>query len=377
MLKNDGVLPLDSDADVLVTGPNADDLTAQVGGWSLLDPSDGTTLVEGIDAAGDGTVQYEPGAGRRDGAEDSAAGRDSAAAAAGDSAAAAAGDSAAAAAGDSAAAAAADADVAVVALGEGWYIHEFGPSELAETAPGAFPSRHHFGLPDDQRDLLRAIHGTGTPTVLVLSAGRPLPIPWAAEHLPAVLFTPPSGSEGGAALADVLFGAEPGGALPISMPRSAAHLPTHHDYVRHPHPIGDHEHPSSYDPLYPFGHGLSYGDVVVTGATVSETTVSPGERVTVSATVENRADRPGSRVVQAYLRDEYASRAQPVRELCGFERVDLDAGASTEVEMVVSPAAMGVVGPDGGRTIEPGGFTVTVGLSAVDPDATRAGFSVA
>jgi beta-glucosidase len=361
LLENDGLLPLDADADVLVTGPNADDLTAQVGGWSVLDPTEGTTLRAGLEAASEGTVTYEPGVTHRETA---------------DSAAAAAADSAAAAAVDSAIAAARDADVAVVALGEGWYLHEFGPSEMSGSEPGAFPSRHDFGLPDAQSTLLRAIHETGTPTVLALVSGRPLPIPWAAEHLPAVVFTPPGGTEGGAALADVLFGAEPGGSLPISVARSAAHLPTHHDYVRHPHPIGDHEHPPSYDPLYAFGHGLSYADVAVTDATLSAATVAPGESVTVSATVENRGDRPGSQVVQAYLRDEYASRARPVRELCGFERVDLDPGAATTVDLVVSPSAMGVVDSDGARTIEPGEFTVSVGLSATDAEAVSVGFVV-
>ncbi|WP_152043287.1 beta-glucosidase [Salinigranum salinum] len=359
LLQNDGLLPLDTGTDVLVTGPNADDLTAQVGGWSVRDPSEGTTLVEGLDAAG-GTVTHEPGVTHRDA----------------DAGAAAATDSDVGAAIDRAAAAAADADVAVVALGEGWYIHEFGPSELAGTTTGAFPSRHHFGLPDAQSDLLRAVHETGTPTVLVLVAGRPLPVPWAADHLPTILFTPPGGTEGGAALADVLFGAEPGGALPISIPRSTAHLPTHHDYVRHPHPIGDDEHPPSYDPLYPFGHGRSYADLAVTDATVPDGTVTAGDPVTVTATVENRSDRAGSQVVQAYLRDEYASRAQPVRELCAFERVELDAGKTTRIDLRVPPATMGVVDSDGDRTIELGAFTLSVGRSATDPRARRVEFTV-
>ena len=345
LLENDGLLPLDGDEDILLTGPNADDRTAQVGGWSILDPSEGVTLRAALaDAA---AVTYEPGV-THDGDEDI----------------------------DAAVDAARDADVAVVALGEGWYLHEFGPSDMSRTATGRFPSRHHFELPRPQRDLLEAVHATGTPTVLVLSSGRPLPLPWAADTLSAVLFTPPSGTEGGRALADVLLGAEPGGALPISFARSAAHLPTHHDYVRHPCPIGAHEHPPSYDPLYAFGHGLSYADVAVTEATVSAETIEAGESVSVSVTVENRSDRTGDQVVQAYLRDEYASRAKPVRELCAFERVELDAGASTQVELSVEPDAMGVVGPDGERTVEPGEFTLSLGRSATDAEAVQRTFSV-
>jgi beta-glucosidase len=347
LLQNDGALPLDEGADVLVTGPTADDRTAQVGGWSVRDPSEGATLRESVEAVSEGTVTYEPGV-THEGERDV----------------------------DAAVEAARDADVAVVALGEGWYLHEFGPSEMARTETGAFPSRHHFELPDPQRALLKAVHDTGTPTVLVLSAGRPLPVPWAAEHLPAVLFTPPGGTEGGRALADVLFGAEPGGSLPVSFARSAAHLPVHHDYVRHPCPIGREEHPPSYDPLYPFGHGLSYATFSLGDLSLSETSVTPGDPVDVSVTVENTGDRPGEQVVQAYLRDEYASRAKPVRELCAFERVELDAGASTEVEMTVDPAAMGVVDSEGERTVEPGAFTLTVGRSATDSEAIQVEFSV-
>jgi beta-glucosidase len=209
----------------------------------------------------------------------------------------------------------------------------------------------------------------------VLSSGRPLPVPWAAERLPALLFTPPGGTEGGRALADVLFGAEPGGSLPVSVARSAAHLPVHHDYVRHPHPIGDDDHPPSYDPLYPFGHGLSYADLAVTELRVEPDRIAPGESVSASVTVENRSDRSGSQVVQAYLRDEYASRARPVRELCAFERVELDAGTSAVVDLAVPPAAMATVEPDGSRTVEPGTFALTVGLSSTD-DATTVSVTV-
>jgi beta-glucosidase len=350
LLENDGVLPLSGEEDVLVTGPNADDLTAQVGGWSLLNPSVGETLREALEATADGTVTYEPGV-THDAAVD---GKDI----------------------DAAVETAADADVAVVALGEGWYLHEFGPSELGGSKTGAFPSRHHFELPEAQRALVEAVHETGTPTVLVLSSGRPLPIPWAAGHLSAVLFTPPGGTEGGQALAEILSGAEPGGALPISVPRSAAHLPTHHDYVRHPCPIGADEHPPSYDPLYPFGHGLSYAAFSVSNPTLSEATVEAGDPVTVTVTVENTADRAGEQVVQAYLRDEYASRAQPVRELCAFERVELDAGATRDVALTVEPSAMAVVDSSGEKTVEPGEFTLTVGRSATDSEAVSVEFSV-
>jgi len=112
---------------------------------------------------------------------------------------------------------------------------------------------------DAQRELVQAIHETGTPTVGVLITGRPLIVDWMAEHVPAILMAYYPGSEGGHAIAETLFGDnEPSGRLPVTMPSDEGDLPQHHDFQRQPRPIGDDEHPETYDPLYPFGHGLSY-----------------------------------------------------------------------------------------------------------------------
>lgn len=335
LLKNDGLLPLTGDEDVLVTGPNADDIVNQFGGWSADEPdgTTGVTLREGlVDALGEDRVAHEPGATVNEPVDVEAAAR-----------------------------AAADADVAVVALGENWYIHEFGPRDQAGTETGAFPTRSELRLPDAQRDLVRAVHGTGTPVVGVLVSGRPLVVDWMDEHVPAILMAYYPGSRGGAALADVLLGAEPGGRLPISVPRSPADLPVHHDHLRQPRPIGDAEHPDSYDPLYPFGHGLSYADVEYRDLSLSADAVDADGSVDVEVTLANVGDRPSEEVVQVFVRDEYSSRVVPERQLRGFERVEVAPGEERAVAVPIDAADLGVVRADGRRHTEAGAFDVLVG----------------
>ena len=339
LLKNEGVLPLAAGADrLLVTGPNAHDRLSQAGGWSVEDPDAlaGATVREALaETFADASVAYEPGT-------DVGA----------------------------AAAAAADADAAVVVLGEGWYIHEFATAGQ-KASPEEFPSRVRLDLPDSQRGLLRAVHETGTPTVLVLVAGRPLAIPWAAENVPAILWACFPGTEGGRALADVLSGeCDPGGRLPISIPRSAGHLPTRHDHLPHPYPVGEANHVPSYDPLFGFGEGRSYTDFAYTDLSVSPERTSIDGTVEVHATVENVGDRVGEEVVQFYLRDDVSSVIRPTRELCGFERVRLSPGGDRTVGVRLGAADLGVVRDDGGTAVEPGSFTVTCADRSVSFEVT-------
>ncbi|QIB74454.1 glycosyl hydrolase [Halogeometricum borinquense] len=330
LLKNDGVLPLsESLDDVLVTGPNADDLHHQFGGWSVMDDSGltGVTVREGIEAiVGEEAVTYEPGAGITE-TEDVAA----------------------------AAGAAEDADAAVVVLGEDWYLHEFGPQQM-NRATGEFPTRTQLGLPAAQRELLEAVQTTGTPTVLVLVSGRPLSIPWADEHVPGILMAYYPGMDGGTAVAETLFGRHnPSGRLPISVPRSVGHLPTRYNYLRHPTPIGADEHPDSYDPLYAFGHGLSYTDFEVTDLSLSSSTVGPAGTVTVEVTVENTGDRDGTKAVDLFVEDVVSSRVTPVREHVGFEKTTVETGESATLSMSVPVERLAVHGRDYER-VEPGEF---------------------
>ena len=341
LLQNDDdLLPFDPDVDeVFVTGPNADALSHQVGGWSVSEDDDlnGITVREGIESVvgDDTTVTYEQGATIDDPADPRAA-----------------------------VDAAADADVAVVVLGENWYIHEFGMQEI--TGPtDRFPKRTQLSLPDAQRELMKAVVATDTPTAVVFVTGRPLATPWARENVPAVLQAYYPGADGGQAVAEALFGEiNPSGKLPISVPRSTGHLPVRHNYLPNPSPIGADEHEPSYDPLWAFGHGLSYTDFEYRDLSLSAQSVTADGSVTVAVEVANVGDRAGDEVVQLFGRREYSSVVTPVRELVGFERVGLKAGESATVEFDLPASAFSVFQPDGSRVVEPG--TVTVECDSLD-----------
>ncbi|MFC7097138.1 glycoside hydrolase family 3 N-terminal domain-containing protein [Halobaculum marinum] len=346
LLQNDGdLLPFDPEADeVLVTGPNADSLVNQVGGWSLKEEHelDGTTVREGVEAVtgADTTVRYERGAGI-DEPDDVAAAADAAAAAA----------------------------AAVVVLGENWYIHEFGPQDV--TGPtDQFPNRAEIDLPDPQRELLEAVVDTGTPTALVLVTGRPLAISWAADTVDAILQAYFPGAEGGRAVAETLFGeVNPSGKLPMSVARSAGHLPVRHNRLPNPHPIGEDEHLSSYDPLWPFGHGLSYTEFEYRDLSVDAESLAADGSVTASVTVANTGERAGDEVVELFGGRDHATVVTPVEELVGFERVSLDPGEETTVDLSVSADAFGVVQPDGSRRFESGPITLRCDELAATVDA--------
>lgn len=348
LLSNDGTLPLSKGANVLLTGPNADAPVAQLGGWSV-PSSDGTDIVtikDGLEAVSEGTVSYERGTGINTVEPDER---------------------------EAAVRAAKTADVAVVALGENWYIHEFGPSELSGTERGDFPTRHRLELPEAQQDLLTAIAETGTPIVGVLVTGRPLAVPWLAEHAAGLLLAYYPGTMGGQAVAETIYGDnEPSGRLPISIPRSAAHLPTRFNHFPHPTPIGAAEHPSSYDPLFGFGAGESYTTFDFGTLEVPETPIGPTETAAVSVPVENTGDRRGTTVVQLYLTDEPGSTVTPVRQLRGFKRVTLEPGESTTVSISIAVDSLsrtrrrGEPAVSGAYTVEVEGQTAVLTVAESD-----------
>lgn len=346
LLKNDDTLPFDPSVDeVFVTGPNADTLAHQFGGWSSVEDPEppATTVREGVESvvSTDTTVTYERGTAIND-ALDIDAARD----------------------------AAERADTAIIAIGEGKYVHEFG-EQFGEDGPDEFPKRMQLDLPDAQRDLVRTVLETGTPTAVVLISGRPLAIRWVAEHAPALLMAYYPGTDGGQAIAEALFGEyNPGGALPVSIPRSTGHLPSRFNYLPRPRPVGheseDGTHLDTYDPLFPFGHGLSYTEFEYDDLSLSTETMGPKGSVDVSVVVKNVGDRPGDATVDLFVTDEYSSRVTPVRELVGFDRVSLDPGESKTVTFTVDAAAdLGIEQTDGHRFAEPGEFTFRVeGLEA-------------
>ena len=220
------------------------------------------------------------------------------------------------------------AEVAVVVAGE-WQ------SMIGEAA-----SRSSLELPGRQLELLQAVVGTGTPTVLLVMNGRPLDLRWAAEHVPAILDIWYPGTQGGAAVAKLLFGeVSPSGKLPFSWPRTVGQVPVIYSHSRSHEPQNQGrrywDEPST--PLFPFGHGLSYGRFSYSDLTVDRPSIPPEGTVTVSVQVTNTSDREAAEVVQLYLHQRHGSASRPVRELKGFQRVTLASQASQQVQFTIGP----------------------------------------
>ena len=224
-----------------------------------------------------------------------------------------------------------NADVIVMVLGE------------TATMAGEAASRASLDLPGRQEELLKAITALGKPIVIVLLNGRPLSINWAAEHVPAILEAWEPGTEGGHAVADILFGdANPGGKLPVTFPSKGSHAPLY--YARnttHSPESSPMYNPRYWDgvptPLYPFGFGLSYTTFSITNLTVSTGHVKVGESVTVTATVTNTGAVLGDEVVQLYIHQRAGNDSRPMRELKGFERVTLKPGETKAISFSLGP----------------------------------------
>ena len=336
LLKNDGqMLPLGARArTIAVIGPLADDKAAALGSWpGRGDPRDAVTPLEGIKArAGSVSVVYAKGCGITDTASAGFA---------------------------EAVATAKQADVAVLVLGE------------AGDMSGEAASRADIDLPGVQPRLLEAIHATGTPIVLVVMSGRPLTIPWAAEHVPAIVESWFLGVETGPALAAVLFGdVSPSGKLPVTFPRAVGQIPLYYNHKNTGRPTGPDKYTSKYTdlpvtPLFPFGHGLSYTTFSYSDLRLSAPRITPAATLRASVTVTNSGSREGAEVVQLYLHDEVASVTRPVRALAGFRRVSLKPGEARTVEFQLTAKQLGLYNKDMKFVVEPGKFRVFVGGSSV------------
>jgi len=217
------------------------------------------------------------------------------------------------------------AELVIMALGEN--------ADMA----GEAASRSSLDLPGRQEELLQAVAALGKPVVLVLLNGRPLSIVWAAEHIPAILEAWEPGSEGGNAIADILFGdANPGGKLPATFPRSGSHEPLYYARTLTHAPEGSPMFTPRYwdgspAPLYPFGYGLSYTTFSIANLKVSPAQVKVGQTATVTAEVTNTGRVAGDEVVQLYIHQKHGSDSRPMRELKGFERITLQPGETKRV----------------------------------------------
>jgi beta-glucosidase len=243
---------------------------------------------------------------------------------------------------------------------------------------GESRDRAELGLPGVQEQLVRAIAATGTPVVLVLMNGRPLAIPWVAEHIPAILEVWLPGEEGGNAVADVLFGgAAPGGKLPISFPRAVGQLPIYYSHK----PSGGRSHwkgdyvEISTKPLFPFGYGLSYTSFAYTNLQIDRPVAAANEQVAVSIAITNTGSRAGDEVVQLYVHDVHASVTRPIQELKGFKRISLAPGETRTITFQLDVRQLGFYNQAMAYVVEPGAVEVMIGSSSQDIRA-RGAFTI-
>ena len=239
---------------------------------------------------------------------------------------------------------------------------------------GEAASRSNIDLPGRQLDLIKAIHATGKPYAVVLKNGRPLTINWVAENSPAILETWHSGTMGGAAVADVLFGdANPSGKLPVTFPRSVGQIPLYYNHKSTGRPLEpENRYTSKYvdvpnTPLYPFGYGLSYTQFRIGDIRLDKTNIPISGSIRGSAEVENIGKRSGDEIVQIYIQDVASSVTRPVRELKGFRRISLNPGEKRRVEFMLTSKELGTLDRNLKFAVEPGEFRVFIGDSS---DAT-------
>jgi beta-glucosidase len=364
LLKNDGILPLGKNGQTLaIIGPNADDGRNQLGDYSYISsvelqmlkaPWDSSftdldlstlaendihvvTVLEGMHALAppETEVLFTQGC---DLIEHDARGFDEALQIAEQS------------------------DVVILVLGE-----RSGLTPACTT--GETRDSADLKLPNVQEDLARALLATGKPVVVVLVNGRPLAIPWLAEHANAILEAWLPGEEGGHAVAEILFGeVNPGGKLPITFPRSVGQVPLFYNHK----PSGMQSYwyvdyvAEEASPLYPFGHGLSYTTFKYDNLSLSRSQATSGDSVAISLVVTNTGSCAGEEVVQLYIRDEYASVPRPLKELKGYARVPLLPGESKTITFHLPVDQLAFFNSDLTLVVEPGNILVMIGSSSDD-----------
>ena len=366
LLKNDGILPLSKDMRVAVVGPMADDPAVMTGTWAMTSHgSESVTPLQGIRNAAPKKVTYSEGSwvfldkemeetvkyglykffmpGFK--APDIHTVPQSRLIA-------------------EAVAAARAADVVVACVGE------------SQNMNGEGASRTDISIPDAQMELLRALKATGKPVVMVLVTGRPLTLGWEDSEMDAILNVWSPGSEGGNAVADVLFGdVNPSAKLTMSFPRSVGQLPLYYNHKNtgRPHPEYDEyrKFTSCYmdeinAPLYPFGYGLSYTTYEYSEPVLSSAEMSLDGTVTASVTVKNTGSRDGFETVQLYIHDIYATSTRPVKELRAFRKVHIPAGESVTVSFELSADDLSYYNHSLEWVCEPGDFEIMTGPNSRD-----------
>ncbi len=346
LLKNERhILPLKKDLkSIAVIGPDADDGWSQLGDYSpFVVPQKITTILDGIKAkvSPRTKVLYAHGCDVIGGKDDFS----------------------------EAVRVASQSELAVVVVGERPDNEGRG---IAMATDGEGFDVASLDLTGFQEALLRAIHATGTPVVLVLVNGRPLSIPWEAEHLPAIVEAWEPGEAGGEAVADVLFGDyNPTGRLAISIPRSSGQLPVYYNYkpskeywikTGWSHDGGYVDMPGT--PLWSFGYGLSYTEFQYSNLHIEPSQISQGGMAKVTVDVRNTGQSAGTDTVQMYLHPKYAAVSLPVRQLRGFARVTLEPGETRTVTLDVRPEDLMFLDRDMLWKVPSGAVDVMIGSAA-------------
>ncbi|MCL6259885.1 beta-glucosidase BglX [Aquiflexum sp. TKW24L] len=265
--------------------------------------------------------------------------------------------------------AAKDADVIVAALGES--------AEMT----GEASSMSNIELPENQRDLLKALLKTGKPVVMVLFTGRPLALTWEEENVPTILNVWFAGSEAGDAIADVLFGdVNPSGKLSATFPQNVGQVPIYYNHKNTGRPLPEgqwfQKFRSNYldvsnDPLYPFGFGLSYTNFKYGELKLSGNSLKGNQTLKASITLTNSGKYDGKEVVQLYIRDLVGSVTRPVKELKGFRKVLLKAGETKTISFDITPEDLKFYNSDLDFVWEPGEFEIMIGGNSRDVKVSK------
>lgn len=239
---------------------------------------------------------------------------------------------------------------------------------------GECASRVDLNIPDAQKDLLKKLHRTGKPIVLVILSGRPLTLTWEDEHIPAILNTW-YGQEMGPALSDVLFGkVNPSGKLVMTYPRSVGQIPIYYNYKTTGRPMNPNKEgfqkfrsiylDSENSPLYPFGYGLSYTTYHYSEVILDKHEIQSNETLHAKINITNTGKVEGSEIVQLYLRDPICSITRPVKELKGFKRISLKPGQSQTITFEITPDMLKFYNSELQHISEPGDFEVMIGSNS-------------
>jgi beta-glucosidase len=252
-----------------------------------------------------------------------------------------------------------DADVIIAVLGE------------SAAMSGEASSRSDISIPESQRNLLRALLKTGKPLALVMINGRPLTIQWENENIPAILEAWAPGTEGGNAIADVLFGDyNPSGKLTMTFPRSVGQIPVYYNHKSTGRPFDSkNKFTSKYldipnDPIYPFGYGLSYTTFEYSDVELNKTRFKGNNKLVAKVTLSNTGDKAGEEVVQLYISDPVASISRPVKELKNFKKVMLQPGEKATVTFEVTLDDLKFYNTELIYNWEPGEFIVQIGTNS-------------